>query len=218
MSYQESGLILTKLRPDWLKYAEDAREAAIKFRDGERVQKQREALAAMKVAHLPKKPFVVQNNNSLAVMMVGTELGLMVSDLMEREMTLTNAGIWVALVSPQALPFTYSQKWHRDPFPLNAVITKVFWHIGDVDLDTGPFEYITGTMEQPKKVRSLAERYVPDEEQASYDTHPNRVVCTGPADTMIVANTAGLHKGGRCNMKERHTIAFEYMGFQEGVV
>lgn len=216
MSYQESGLIITKL-PSWPKYISEAHHAAMSFLESDRVKEQRAKLAALDIAELPKKPFIVQDNNNLAVMMLGSELGAMVSDLMGRQMTLTNSAVWLALLSPDRLLPTYSQKWHRDPFPINAVITKVFWYVGDVGPGAGPFEYITGTIEKPKKVRSLAERYIPDERQVEYDQHPDRVICVGPADTMIIANTAGLHKGGRCATEERHTVAFEYMGFSEGV-
>lgn len=99
-----------------------------------------------------------------------------------------------------------SQLWHRDPEDLKTV--KIFIYLDDVGPKQGPFTYIPAT-----------HPFGPDCGTAPQHAHPRRVLdaemertfprarwqsCTGPARTMVMADTVGFHRGG--NVEEGHRL------------
>jgi hypothetical protein len=121
-----------------------------------------------------------------------------------------SVGAW--LNYPTGAPAQLSQLWHRDPGDLKVI--KVFIYLSDVDAQCGPFTYIPGT--HPfGSVNALTKKL--DEKKRVSDDLMARVlpsqswrVCTGPANTMIVADTLGFHRGGKPIAGRRILITFTY--------
>ncbi len=105
-----------------------------------------------------------------------------------------------------------SQLWHRDPEDLQLV--KVFIYLVDVDADRGPFSYIAKThpfSSGAAKVPVHKDRKrITDEEMRVTFPAETWLTCTGPAGTMILADTVGYHRGGRPTKGSRILITFTY--------
>jgi Phytanoyl-CoA dioxygenase (PhyH) len=94
---------------------------------------------------------------------------------------------------------TYSQTWHRDSEDKKLV--KLFLWLRDVDETTGPFYYVPGshsegayrTFYPQTRVRS---QYPPAGEVDKHFSVEQRKAYTGEAGTLILCDTAGIHKGG----------------------
>jgi hypothetical protein len=106
----------------------------------------------------------------------------------------------------------YSQLWHRDPEDFRLV--KVFIYLVDVDENRGPFCYIpkthpfgalAGTV--PKHTQK---KTVTDEEMLAAIPADAWLTCTGPAKTMILADTVGYHRGGKPKKGNRILMTFTY--------
>ena len=112
-----------------------------------------------------------------------------------------------------------SQNWHRD-FEDNH-IAKMFLYLNDVTPENGPFEVVSGSHKGgalegklpgsvfgPKGQR----RKLSDEELAPYaeEMERNRAVCTGPAGTLVIADTYGYHRGGYCKAGVRDLLGIHY--------
>src|SRR6266545_1561174 len=107
-------------------------------------------------------------------------------------------GLWPCLHSvgawlnyPTDDPAALSQLWHRDPEDLKLI--KVFIYLSDVGEQSGPFTYIPEThpfgraalvARKYEKKKRLAD----DQMQRLFPPESWRV-CTGPAHTMILADT-----------------------------
>ena len=105
--------------------------------------------------------------------------------------------IWYNI--PTTGPEVYSQRWHRDPDDRKEV--KVFFYLRDVDKGSGPFNYIPGTHNGGRFRRVIPQtirvsRYPPEGAIEKRFSEDRRQVCTGPAGTLIFADTTGFHKGG----------------------
>lgn len=117
--------------------------------------------------------------------------------------------LWVNLPTPE--PPTESQLWHRDGD--DRMILKVFVYLVDVDMGNGPFWFIPGThlrrrispgsVAEPPRIDDQAMRMLIRDEQWT--------PFTGPSGTLIFADTTGLHKGGKCDERERIVLTFEYV-------
>lgn len=128
-------------------------------------------------------------------------------------------GLWPSLYSvnawlhyPTDAPAHQSQLWHRDPEDLKVV--KVFIYLDQVDESCGPFSYIPGT--QPFGSRTAAGRELERQKRVT-DAEIGRVfppeswrVCTGSANTMILADTVGYHRGGKPTVGRRILLAFTF--------
>lgn len=105
-----------------------------------------------------------------------------------------------------------AQLWHRDPEDLKTV--KVFFYLSDVTEENGPFCYIAET----HPFASGAGRVPPhkhkkrilDEEMVSAFAPDSWLTCTGPANTMIIADTVGFHRGGKPRKGTRILLTFTY--------
>jgi hypothetical protein len=121
-------------------------------------------------------------------------------------------GIYAWLNFPTDAAPQASQLWHRDPQDLKLL--KAFIYLDDVDEDAGPFCYIPKTqsfgayagVNPPHKDR----KRILDEEMDPVLPPEKQMICTGPADTMILADTSGFHRGGKPRGKNRLMLAFAY--------
>jgi hypothetical protein len=119
-------------------------------------------------------------------------------------------GAWLNFPSADAPK--QAQLWHRDPEDLQLI--KVFIYLVDVDNNCGPFSYIpkthpfsSGAALVPKHADK--KRITDDEMQAAIPVG-RWITCTGPANTMILADTVGYHRGGKPTVGNRILITFTY--------
>lgn len=128
-------------------------------------------------------------------------------------------GLWPSLYSvnawlhyPTDEPAKQSQLWHRDPEDLTLV--KAFIYLDEVGETSGPFTYIPGT--QPFGPRTGAARQLEKQKRVTDEEigrvfHPDSWrICTGPANTMILADTVGYHRGGKPSAGRRILIALTF--------
>lgn len=119
---------------------------------------------------------------------------------------------------PTDEPPRASQMWHRDPEDLRLV--KAFIYLVDVDEETGPFTYIPKTQsfgEYAGQVpRHNDRKRVADDEMNPVLAPETHMVCTGPEDTMILADTVGYHRGGKPRSKNRILLTFTYASAWSG--
>jgi hypothetical protein len=105
-----------------------------------------------------------------------------------------------------------SQLWHRDPEDIKVV--KAFIYLSDVDEDCGPFSYIPGTHPFGELAHIVPhhkdQRRVLDDEMEMELPAQSWMTCTGPAGTMVVADTVGYHRGGKPKRGNRVVITFTY--------
>jgi Phytanoyl-CoA dioxygenase (PhyH) len=105
--------------------------------------------------------------------------------------------LWCNVTTPG--PASYSQRWHRDPDDKSLI--KLFLYLHDVDETKGPFYFVLGSHNGGRfsKVypQTLADsHYPPDGEIEKRFSKDQIKMCTGPAGTVILCDTTGLHKGG----------------------
>jgi hypothetical protein len=124
-------------------------------------------------------------------------------------------GLWPSLHAvaawlnyPTDAPPQVSQLWHRDPEDIKII--KTFIYLADVDDQCGPFTYVPGTHPfGPVAHRGVKPRS--SDERMSVVFPPNAWrTCTGAANTMILADTVGFHRGGKPTSGTRILITFTY--------
>jgi hypothetical protein len=119
-------------------------------------------------------------------------------------------GAWLNFPTPAEAK--QSQLWHRDPEDLRLI--KVFIYLNDIDAACGPFSYIPKT--HPFGARAAADpqhdhpKRITDEEMHVAIPSQDWIACTGPAGTMILADTVGFHRGGKPSAGNRTLITFTY--------
>jgi hypothetical protein len=105
-----------------------------------------------------------------------------------------------------------AQLWHRDPEDLKII--KAFIYLNDVGPENGPFCYIpkthpfssgSGIVPNHKDKKRIL-----DDEMISVLPTESWMTCTGPANTMILADTVGYHRGGKPASGTRLLITFTY--------
>ena len=113
---------------------------------------------------------------------------------------------------PTNEPPRASQMWHRDPEDLRII--KAFIYLVDVDEETGPFTYIPKTHAfgeyAARDPMHTDRKRILDEEMNPVLSPETHLVCTGPAGTMILADTVGYHRGGKPRSKDRILLTFTY--------
>ena len=128
-------------------------------------------------------------------------------------------GLWPVLHSvdawlnfPTENPPEISQLWHRDPEDLRLV--KAFIYLNDVDDRCGPFTYIPGThpfgAETAKSAKLERKKRIPDDRMTRVFPPDSWRVCVGEANTMILADTLGYHRGGKPIVGRRILLTFTY--------
>jgi hypothetical protein len=118
---------------------------------------------------------------------------------------------WYTIPDPEAEDRIASQRWHRDPWDNHIV--KVFTYFSDVDADAGPFEYLQGSPAggrnahlwpwEGDEVFEAHGLYPPQDEFESTAPAEDVLTATGPAGTMVFADTSGFHRGGWTRSKPR---------------
>jgi len=123
--------------------------------------------------------------------------------------SLHSVGAW--LNYPTLTPAASSQLWHHDPEDLKII--KTFIYLEPVSEENGPFTYIPGTHPFGRHVRTGAKYKksgVSDEQLREAFPPATWRVCTGPANTMILADTVGYHRGGKPSRGTRLLVTFTY--------
>ncbi len=120
---------------------------------------------------------------------------------------------WFTVPYPRSVDRVDSQRWHRDPE--HAHVVKVFVYFSDVDDEAGPFEYVRGSAEGGRYSHlwpwADGHRYVAAEELEPAVAPEDRLTATGPAGTMIVADTGGFHRGGFARTRPRVLSTSTYL-------
>ena len=86
----------------------------------------------------------------------------------------------------------WSQSWHRDPE--SEHIIKVFLYCREVSNQAGPFEYVRGSHADLFDLCPAGKYLEPSKYDQLDPVRPRTF--PGPAGTLVLANTAGLHRGG----------------------
>jgi hypothetical protein len=128
-----------------------------------------------------------------------------VNEYAGEQMRLTYLDNWYTVPHPDGAERVASQRWHRDPE--DEHIVKMFVYLSDVDEEAGPFEYIRGSAAGGKYGDLFAWRdgydYPPAEEFEARVDLADQTTATGPAGTVLFADTAGFHRGGFALTKPR---------------
>jgi len=113
---------------------------------------------------------------------------------------------------PTAEEAKESQLWHRDSEDIRLI--KVFIYLGDVGAENGPFCYIPKTHPFSSGAGSVPshkdKKRILDDEMIIVFPKESWVECIGPANTMILADTVGFHRGGKPMTGTRLLITFTY--------
>jgi hypothetical protein len=135
------------------------------------------------------------------------------------EAKLAYANVWHSFTTEA--PPQRSQLWHRDQDDYLEV--KIFAYLRAVEDGAGPFTYAPGT--HPKgRVRAEPEsfrepghgnRRSTDEQMARVVPPELWVRATGPAGTLLFADTRGYHKGGYARTQERLVFTAMYTSPKE---
>src|SRR5262249_6503443 len=123
---------------------------------------------------------------------------------------------WYTVPFPAADERVGSQRWHRDPEDQHVL--KVFVYFTDVDEEAGPFQYIKGSAEggrygglspwskaMSSRLALLRRRRLyPSEKWVEKRVDASDVATvTGPAGTVVLCDTSGLHRGGFARSRPR---------------
>ncbi len=168
-------------------------------------------------AHSGKKNFrvdlvkgAIRGNNPLLKVALDVKLLEIVAAYLGMWPALHSIGAW--LNYPTSEPATSSQLWHHDPEDLKLI--KTFIYLEDVGEENGPFTYVPGThpfgSRVPTAKRHLEKRRLADEQFTDVFPPSAWRVCTGPAGTMILADTIGYHRGGKPAAGTRLLVTFTY--------
>ena len=105
-----------------------------------------------------------------------------------------------------------AQLWHRDPEDLKLI--KVFIYLNDIGPENGPFCYIPRSHPFSSGARKIPshrdDKRILDDEMITVFPRETWVEYTGPANTMIIADTVGFHRGGKVQEGTRLLITFTY--------
>jgi hypothetical protein len=123
--------------------------------------------------------------------------------------------VWYTVPSPAERQAVASQRWHRDPDDRKLV--KAFLYLADVDAGAGPLEYVRGSHGRGPHARrwpgsDLGTASYPPEGAVEAEILPaDRVSCTGPAGTLVLCDTYGLHRGGFAREHARVLATWAYV-------
>ena len=162
------------------------------------------------LVHLASYPDGMPADDPLLKVALDRKLLEIVSSYLGLWPCLHSVGAW--LNYPTGAPAQISQLWHRDPEDLRLI--KVFIYLADVDDRCGPFTYIPRTHpfgEEAVRAQKLEKKKrVPDDRMNRVFPPESWRVCTGPAGTMILADTLGYHRDGKPTAGRRILITFTY--------
>ncbi len=127
------------------------------------------------------------------------------------------ADYWYTLKTHNPGKDVYSQAWHCDPE--GDRIIKVFIYFNDVNERNGALQYIKGTQRGGKNSSLLKDiprhtSHYPTEEFINANFPKEDIVyATAPKGTIVICDTRGLHRGGKCLDGERIMAVLEFMDF-----
>lgn len=121
---------------------------------------------------------------------------------------LVSADLWYNLPGAEQRGRTWSQNWHRDPEAEDAVI-KVMLFLSEVDDESGPFEYMVGS--HKKHFDACKPKCYLSQDGARCLDGISVLRCCVPKNTLVVANTVGLHRGGATKSKPRLCCVWTYV-------
>lgn len=134
-------------------------------------------------------------------------------DYLETVPKITNIDYWINFPVEQGAGARSSQKWHRDYE--DQRVLKLFVYLSDVGDETGPFFYVPESHKDGRysdifpvspPLGVVVEDDVIDE-NFSLETQKKIAPRAG---TVVLVDTAGLHKGGFCISGERQVFTASY--------
>ena len=138
---------------------------------------------------------------------------------------LFRADIHVTLPMHPSAGRVLSQRWHRDSE--SPVFFKVLWFVSDLTPANGPFEYVIGTSRNrrldlcpqqayPEAIVGMGTRIMGPGVTAVPTPDEIRTV-TGPANTVVVADTSGVHRGGYARTDMRLHVMWTFVPASSGI-
>ncbi len=121
--------------------------------------------------------------------------------------------VWYNLPAGNAEHRIDSEYWHRDNH--DRKIVKLYVYLNDVDEHTGPLTFLRQTQAGGAYGSVFPahppEGSYPNEKALIRSVPESRIVrCTGPAGTVVLCDTMGFHKGGRCARNHRLLLTATY--------
>jgi hypothetical protein len=113
---------------------------------------------------------------------------------------------WYSVPVPADSDRIMSQRWHRD-FD-DRHLLKAFLYLVDVNADTGPFEFVSGSARGGKLAdfwpwHPLSKTYPSQEEFDQTVPAEDIKTFTASSGTLVLCNTSGFHRGGFATGKPR---------------
>ncbi len=169
------------------------------------------------LVELWKKPFHFDFANPFMSLAASERILTIVNHYLEMAAHLSYLNLWYTV--PMEKAANYSQRWHRDPDDRRLV--KLFLYLNDVDENSGPFHYVSGSHDQGPHRNVLPSRppystYPKEGEVEKLISKDDIRQCTGRAGTLIFCDTRGLHKGGHATKNPR--ILFNAVYLTEGAI
>lgn len=146
--------------------------------------------------------------DSFAALFLNNRLLEIINAYLGLQCRLNYVDLWYNVPVQKQEPSVSSEFWHRDHEDRHVI--KVFTFLTDIDENMGPFTYLEGTQYGGKYSGIFPAKPA----QGAYP-EPNALVeevqtlgipihrCIGPTGSLVVADTSGIHKGGRTESRPR---------------
>lgn len=124
-----------------------------------------------------------------------------------------DVNVWVN--APTAGQAQQSQRWHRD-LPEDYDIVKCFVYVEDVPTGAGPLQYVKGSNTKAGRKLRFSTDFdgvgfrLDDDDVARVFSDERIVQASGPAGTVVFADTRGIHRGGLATERERVVLQITY--------
>lgn len=175
------------------------REESAKFMDGER----RQTIKQFLVKYQERQEFTPEH----PLYFVGLELLPLIESAVG-PCRFISADLWFNLPGAEERGRQWSQNWHRDPEAEDVVI-KAMLFLSEVDEEAGPFEYIVGSHQ--KHFDACKPKAYLSADGAKQLDGGQIFRCCVPKNTLVIANTVGLHRGGATRGKSRLCAVWTYV-------
>lgn len=133
----------------------------------------------------------------------------MVNDYLGMRSLLRSVNAWIDV--PTAKPPTETQLWHRDDDDYSNL--KVFIYLNEVQPDNGPFCFIPRTYprgDRPVPAAIERRQRTNDADMEHFLPMNQWRICTGAAQTVILADTRAYHKGMQPRAGKRILLVLQY--------
>ena len=126
---------------------------------------------------------------------------------------LTYVDVWHNFPVSNDDPDIDPEHWHRDHEDRH--VFKFFLYLRDIDEGAGPHQYLRRTHPYGEHFGLFPHSpplgtYPPDAEVEEAVPRELYKVCTGTAGSMVLADTVGFHRGGRCAERPRTLLTATY--------